>query len=257
MLASHRRRKAALPCTIGSSVEVAPSPLPSTLPCFAPTGLPWSPIYLHSYNRLAEHLLYTGSHARHGPCRWRRSRPSRSYHFWNHSFNHRAENSKRRVLSDILLWAEKNFSSPGPRKVNSCPHQKSPPRSGTQISQRQRVWRGGTPGVSTDRKLKDTTPASHARAMKWCPCHPSIPSGSTVGVSTLFIFLKERGDGGGGLEHKLLLSISIMFNVCKALLPSLRPELPWIIKKLENPAKNSKYLADRSTYHCVWQCTHH
>lgn len=47
--------------------------------------------------------------------------------------------------------------------------------------------------------------------------------------------------GGGGREHKLLLSISIMFNVCKAPLSSLSPGLPEIIKAFENPAKNSKY----------------
>lgn len=49
----------------------------------------------------------------------------------------------------------------------------------------------------------------------------------------------------------MLLSISIMFNVCKALLPSLSPELPEIIKEFENPAKNSEYLADIRNYHCT------
>lgn len=71
-----------------------------------------------------------------------------------------------------------------------------------------------------------------------------------MGVSILFIFLKERGDGGRR-ESRLLLSISIMFNVCKALLPSLSPELPEIIKEFENPAKNSEYLADIRNYHCT------
>lgn len=74
----------------------------------------------------------------------------------------------------------------------------------------------------------------------------------------LFIFfLKERGDGGGGRELKLLLSISTLFNVCKVLLHSLTPELPEIIKEFENPAKNSKYLGDIRTYHCIWQGGHY
>lgn len=58
-------------------------------------------------------------------------------------------------------------------------------------------------------------------------------------------------------ENKLLLSISIVFNVCKALLSSLRPELPEIIKEFENPAKNAKYLADIRTYHCIWPGGHY
>lgn len=33
--------------------------------------------------------------------------PSKSYHFRNYSFNHRAGNSQRRALSGILPWAEK------------------------------------------------------------------------------------------------------------------------------------------------------
>lgn len=44
-----------------------PLTLHTTLLCSHRLAL--APIYLHSYNRLAEHLLYTGSHARHGPCR--------------------------------------------------------------------------------------------------------------------------------------------------------------------------------------------
>ena len=48
-----------------------------------------------------------------------------------------------------------------------------------------------------------------------------------------------------------------VFNVCKLLLPSLSPELPEIIKEFENPAKNSKYLGDIRTYHCIWQSRHY
>lgn len=58
-------------------------------------------------------------------------------------------------------------------------------------------------------------------------------------------------------ENKLLLSISIVFNVCKALLSSLSPEMPEIIKEFENLAKNSKYLADIRTNHCIWQGGHY
>lgn len=178
------------------------------------------------------------------------------YHFRNYSFNHRARNSKRRDLSGILLWVvgRKEFFISGSRRVDSCPHQKSTHRSGVPISQRRgRAECGGWEGPRSQiwQEAEDTTPpvGGGERSMNQCQTLPlnSIwqHCGCFHSIYLFIYFLRKEEVGGGGREHKLLLSISIMFHVCKALLSSLSPELPEIIKAFENPAKNSKYWADR------------
>lgn len=87
--------------------------------------------------------------------------PSKSYHFRNYSFNHRAGNSQRRALSGILPWAEKNFSCLGSRKVDSCPHRKRTHGSGMQISKMGRgTVQVGSPGVRSDQKPKTQSPGT-------------------------------------------------------------------------------------------------
>lgn len=154
------------------------------------------------------------------------------------------------------MWAGKKFSSLGSRKVDLCPRLKSPPRSGMQISQRQGgagCLGGGPPGVRKTGSSKippPATPGPRNDASTTLKFHLAV-----LRVFLLYFFKEEMG--GGGLEHKLLLSISIMLNICKALLPSLCPEPVAIIKAFENPAKNVRYLADRRIYCCVSQGEHH
>ena len=155
------------------------------------------------------------------------------------------------------LWAGKKFPSLGSGKVDSCPRLKSPPRSGTQISQRQGgvgCLRGGPPGVRKTGSSK-THPCPPPLGHEMMPAPPLNSIWQYCGCFYFVYFFKEVG--GGGLEHKLLLSISIMLNICKALLPSLCPEPAIIIKEFENPAKNARYLADRRIYCSVWQGEHH
>lgn len=107
-------------------------------------------------------------------------------------------------------------------------------------------------GVISNRKLKDIThvfikPFQH---------FPFTLSGRTVECFSFththmhtYIHTMKSRDLGRGAKHKLLLSISIVFNVCRAVLPSLHLELLEIIKEFENAAKNPQSLADIRTYH--------
>lgn len=144
----------------------------------------------------------------------------------NYSFKHWAGNRKRHSVV-----------GPGEKRifhvwVDSRPHQKSTSRSGMCVSRGQ----GGE--ECADRGSWQTqSPWGHDVA----PASP-LHSTQSCGCFRFVYFFK------GGLEHKLLLSISTVFHVCKALLPSPTPELPKIIKEFETPAKNSRYLADTRTY---------
>lgn len=118
-----------------------------------------------------------------------------------------------------------------------------------------RVSGGRTPGVRKTGSSK-THPCPPPQGHEMMPAPPLNSIWQYCGYFYFVYFFKEEM-GGGGLEHKLLLSISIMLNICKALLPSLCPEPVAIIKGFENPAKNARYLADRRIYCCVWQGEHH
>lgn len=77
------------------------------------------------------------------------------------------------MVSCCGLWAEKNLSSLGSRKVDSCHTGRA--HTGLvckylrgRVRQGAQGWVGDTPGDTADRKLKGTTP----RAMKPCRHYP-------------------------------------------------------------------------------------
>ena len=78
-----------------------------------------------------------------------------------------------------------------------------------------RVSGGRTPGVRKTGSSK-THPCPPPQGHEMMPAPPLNSIWQYCGYFYFVYFFKEEM-GGGGLEHKLLLSISIMLNICKAL----------------------------------------